>query len=179
MANEILSVLEEVTDLRDEAVFRHEILSLDLPLRKVNPTEYREADAALRALANEAKSGVYNFENVAKMYVHAGTINRYREQQFKETYNAEVHVIRLGDIALVTCPFELFLDYGNRLKARSYAEQTFIMQLSCGRGGYLPTEKAEKGGHYSAYVASGNVGHEGGDMMIRTMIDHVNRMFKE
>lgn len=179
VANEILSVLEEVTDLRDEAVFRHEILSLDLPLRKVDPTEYREADAALRALANEAKSGVYNFENVAKMYVHAGTINRYREQQLKETYNAEVHIIRLGDIALVTCPFELFLDYGNRLKARSYAEQTFIMQLSCGRGGYLPTEKAEKGGHYSAYVASGNVGHEGGDMMIRIMIDHVNRMFKE
>ncbi len=179
VANEILSVLEEVSELKDDAVFCHEILSLDLPLRKVNPTEYREADAALRALADEAKRGIYNFENIAKMYVHAGAINRYREQQCKETYNAEVHIIRLGDIALVTCPFELFLDYGNRLKARSYAEQTFIMQLSCGRGGYLPTEKAEKGGHYSAYVASGNVGHEGGDMMIRIMIDHINRMFKE
>ena len=179
VANEILSVLEEVTELKDEAVFRHEILSLDLPLRKVTPAEFGQADAALRALANEAKSGVYNFENIAKMYVHAGAINRYRVQQFKETFNAEIHVIRLGDIALVTCPFELFLDYGNRVKARSYAEQTFVMQLSCGRGGYLPTEKAEKGGHYSAYVASGNVGHEGGDIMVRTMIDHINEMFKE
>ncbi len=179
VANEILSVLEEVAELRDEAVFRHEILTVDLPLRKVDPTQFREADAALRALADEAKRGVYNFENVAKMYVHAGTINRYREQQTKETYKAEIHVLRLGDVALVTCPFELFLDYGNRVKARSYAEQTFIMQLSCGRGGYLPTEKAEKGGHYSAYVASGNVGHEGGDMMTRIMIDHINAMFKE
>lgn len=67
----------------------------------------------------------------------------------------------MGDIAIATDTMELFLDFGNRIKARSYAEQTFIVQLCCGNGGYLPTEKAEKAGHYSAYISSGNVGHEG------------------
>lgn len=178
VANEILSVLEDADEPKSEAVFMHEVLSVDLPLRKVTMEEFSAAERALRELVDEAHRGIYNFESTAKMYVHAGAINRFRVQQYTETYPVELHVIRFGDIAFVTCPFELYLDYGNRIKARSYAEQTFLMQLSCGRGGYLPTEKAEKAGHYSAYVASGNVGHEGGDMLVRIMIDHINRMFK-
>ncbi len=179
VANEILSVLEEVEEKKDDLVFRHEIIDLPLPLRKVTPAEFAEADRALRQLADEAKNGGYTFENLAKMYVHAGAINRYRQQQTKEIYETEVHVLRLGSIAIVTCPFEIFLDYGNRVKARSYAEQTFFVQLACGNGGYLPTAKAEKAGHYSAYVASGNVGHEGGDILTRVMIERINAMFKE
>ena len=51
---------------------------------------------------------------------------------------------------------------------------------TCGDGGgYLPTEKAEQGSHYSAYISSGQVGHEGGDMMVRKDIDVINKMFKE
>ena len=53
-----------------------------------------------------------------------------------------------------------------------------IMQLSCGAYGYLPTEKAEKGSHYSAYISSGFVGHEGGDILVRKTIDTINGMFK-
>ena len=113
------------------------------------------------------------------MHIHVGTIRRFRLQQDTEIFNMELHVIRFGDVAFVTCPFELFLDYGNRVKARSYAQQTFIAQLTCGASGYLPTEKAEKAGHYSAYVSSGNVGHEGGDLMVRTMIEQINNMFRE
>jgi hypothetical protein len=79
---------------------------------------------------------------------------------------------------MVTNPFELFLDFGNRIKAHSLAEQTFVIQLCCGAGGYLPTEKAEKAGHYSAYVSSGNVGHEGGDLLTRRTIHEINEMFK-
>ena len=121
----------------------------------------------------------FNFEDNAAMYVYAGTILRFKEQQFKEIVPAEVHVIRFGDIAIATNPFELFLDYGNRIKARSFARQTFIMQLTCGALAYLPTEKAEKAGHYSAYISSGNVGHEGGDLLTRTTITEINKLFKD
>ena len=72
--------------------------------------------------------------------------------------------------------FELFLDFGNRIKARSKAAQTFIVQL-CGHSGYLPTQKAEKAGHYSAYISSGHVGHEGGDLYTRHSIEEINDLF--
>ena len=63
------------------------------------------------------------------------------------------------------------------MKARSKAKQTFIVQLCCGNAGYLPTENAEKAGHYSAYISSGNVGHEGGDIFVRNTIFEINKMF--
>ena len=43
--------------------------------------------------------------------------------------------------------------------------------------GYLPTKKAEKGGHYSAYVSSGYAGHEGGNLLVRETLAEINKMF--
>ena len=37
----------------------------------------------------------------------------------------EVHIIRIGDVVIATNPFELYLDYGMRIKGRSPAVQTF------------------------------------------------------
>ena len=40
-----------------------------------------------------------------------------------------------------------------------------------------PTEKAEKGSHYSAYVSSGVTGHVGGDLLVRKTVSEINKMF--
>ena len=106
-------------------------------------------------------------------------MDRYDIQQTVNTFIEEIHIIRFGDIAIATNPFELFLNYGNKIRARSKAKQTFLIQLACGMGGYLPTEKAEKGSHYSAYVSSGTTGHEGGDILVRETLTHINDMFRE
>jgi len=63
------------------------------------------------------------------------------------------------------------------MRARSKAAQTFLIQLTCGSGAYLPTEKVEKGGHYSAYVSSGIVGHQGGELLVRKTIEVINDSF--
>ncbi len=180
VSSEIIAVLQEITELKDEATFKHETFVMQLPLRKATKEQYNQAVREIEYYVDKNKDKAeFNYADSAKMHVYAGTIARYRKQQFQETFPTEVHVIRFGDIAIATNPFELFLDYGNRIKARSTAKQTFIMQLTCGQGGYLPTEKAENGGHYSAYISSGNVGHEGGDMMVRKDIDVINKMFAE
>ena len=180
IANEIVSVYEDITELKSEAVFKHKVLKLDLPLRKATMAEHDRAVREIEYYVEKNKNKeTFNFEDKARMHVHSGTIQRYRKQQFTEVYPIEYHAIRLGDISLVTNPFELFLDYANRIKARSYSEQTFIVQLCCGGGLYLPTEKAEKAGHYSAYVSSGNTGHEGGDLLVRESIKEINEMWTE
>ena len=178
IANEIISVYEEITELQSEAVFEHKVINLEVPLRKATMSEYENAVREIEYYVSKNKDKEkFNFEDSAKMYVHAGLIGRYRQQQNKEVVTIESHIIRFGNIAIATNPYELFLDYGNRIKARSKAEQTFIVQLCCGRHGYLPTEKAEKAGHYSVYISSGDTGHEGGDLLTRMSITEINKMF--
>jgi hypothetical protein len=87
----------------------------------------------------------------------------------------EFHVIRLGDVALATNPFELYLDYGIRIKARSRAVLTFVVQLSCQHGGYLPTEKAIRGGGYSADKFI--VGPQGGQVLVDETVKCINAMW--
>jgi len=180
IANEIVSVFEEIREYQTDPVFAHKVLNLELPLRKATMAEYHNAVRELEYYIEKNKDkAAFDFQDNARMHVHAGTIQRYRRQQFTEVYPIEYHVIRLGNVAIATNPFELFLDYGNRIKARSLAEQTFIVQLCCGSGSYLPTEKAEKAGHYSAYISSGHVGHEGGDLLVRHTLSQIEKLWKD
>ena len=83
---------------------------------------------------------------------------------------------------LVKCGCSVYLDFYSSLLdlfLNTEAEQTFLIQLACDANGYLPTEKAEKAGHYSAYISSGKVGHVGGDMYVRHAINEIAKMFEE
>lgn len=176
IVNEIEMALENVTKTYDEAALKHQKLTVDLPLRRVSPKDYAEAVEALEKYASKVKDHV-NFDDNAKMHIHTGTILRFEEQHTKDIVPVEVHIARLGNVAFATNPFELFLNYGNQIRARSRARQTFLIQLACGAETYLPTEKAEKGSHYSAYVSSGTVGHEGGEQLVRVTTEEINKMF--
>ena len=181
VSNEIIDVFEalEKEEINDNPIFIHKTLTIDLPLRKATTADYEKAVREINYYVDKNRDKEnFNFEDKAAMLVYIGTVIRYREQEKKETFPIESHIIRLGDVAIATNPFELFLDYGNRMKARSKAQQTFVFQLTGGAGGYLPTEKAEKGSHYSAYISSGNVGHEGGDLLVRKTIMEINDMFE-
>jgi len=87
----------------------------------------------------------------------------------------ELHVIRLGDVAMATSPFELYLDYGLRMKARSKAALTMPVQLSCASCGYLPTAQAVRGGSYSADKFI--VGPEGGQVLVEETLQRINAMW--
>lgn len=103
-------------------------------------------------------------------------------------FEIELQALRIGDLGLVTNPFELFLDYGLRIKARSPAPQTMAIQLSAGivgehlpidagLGWYLPTERALSGGSYGAMPAVACVGPEGGQELVEASLAELNTLF--
>jgi hypothetical protein len=107
------------------------------------------------------------------------TMERYELQKKVFTVPAEVHVIRIGDMAIATNPFELYVDYGMQIKARSKAVQTFVVQLaSPGYLGYLPTERAVKGGAYGAIPQSTTIGPEGGRVLVNRTVDLINSFWQ-
>lgn len=177
IAREIISVYEDGFDnCQKDVEFKHEKHIMKLPLRRVTLEQVKNAEKAIMEYLRE-KCGDVDYIDAAKLQVHLGILRRAELQNDVNIHDTEVHIIKLGTIAIATNPFELFLDYGNQIKARSYAEQTFLIQLACGADGYLPTQKAEQGGHYSAFVSSGLVGHEGGDVLVRATLDAINSMF--
>lgn len=178
VANEIFWALEEVSEYTTETTLKHKNLTVDMPLRRVTIEEYNNALNEVKAFFENCTSDI-NYEDNARMQIYSGILNRYKLQQTTDLYPIEVHVLRIGDVAFATNPYELFLNYGNQIRARSLAKQTFLVQLCCGCYGYLPTEKAEKGSHYSAFVGSGTVGHEGGELLVRKTLKEINELFAE
>ena len=63
------------------------------------------------------------------------------------------------------------------MKARAASEQLFVVQLSNGIGGYLPSSSAVRGGSYSSKPASTFCGPDGGDMLVERTLAVVNSMF--
>ncbi|MCS7180984.1 MAG: hypothetical protein NZ891_06515 [bacterium] len=102
--------------------------------------------------------------------------DRYEIQKSNPKVEVGIHVLKIGDIVFATNPFECYLDYGMRIKARSKAIQTFVVQL-VGSGTYLPTEKAVKGGSYGAIAPSCVVGPEGGRELVEETLKCIEELF--
>ncbi len=178
IANEIFWALDDVTEYVTETTLTHKNLTVDMPLRRVTIEEYEKAKKTINDFF-ATYGDTINFKDNANLLIHSGTIIRYNLQQRINVYPVEVHIMRLGDVAFATNPYELFLNYGNQIRARSKAKQTFLVQLCCGCYGYLPTEEAEKGSHYSAFVGSGHSGHVGGELLVRKTLQEINALFDE
>ena len=86
-----------------------------------------------------------------------------------------MHVLRLGDVAIATNPFELYVEYGARIEARSRVPLTMLVQLSSGDSGYLPTERAVQGGGYSADRFQ--VGPEGAKVLVDETVKRINELW--
>jgi len=158
---------EQVAD----APLVHKVEKFDLPQRLVTEEEAAEARATIAELSKDPKN--------QRIVVWQGEVLKRRDRQQAGqslTHPVEVHVIRLGDVAIATNPFELFTQYGIQMKARSKALQTFLIQLA-GPGSYLPTAEAVRGGGYSAIIQSNQVGPEGGQVLVDKTIELINPLW--
>jgi hypothetical protein len=144
---------------------------IKLPVRMVTDEELAHAKAQVEALSKAPRN--------RRMTVwYEQIIARYRRQKTNLRHDIELHVMRLGDVAICTNPFELFSDFGIQIKARSRALQTFVIQLA-GSGGYVPTERAVRGGGYSAIVENNVVGPKGGQILVDRTVDRINGLWAD
>ncbi len=158
-------------DMRQDVVLRHCVQEIELPHRKVTEDELAEARSQAAKYANDpAQRWNYRW--------HQAVVERYDAQKAGTdgVYKMGLHVLRLGDVAIATNDFELYTDYGVQIKARSPAVQTFIIQLA-GSGGYLPTERAVRGGGYGAVIQSSRVGPEGGQVLVNRTVELIQTLW--
>lgn len=114
----------------------------------------------------------------AEMSRCENVIARYENKAADASY--EIHVLKLGDVAFVTCPFELFIDYQHRIQSRSPFTQTFLVQLVASdtddNAGYLCTERAAANKGYSAVSYSCFVSPKGGQTLVETYLQTLDTL---
>jgi hypothetical protein len=190
-------------DIQTKVVFKHLVKDVDLPTRRVSEEEYARAlemvteirsrepkdpdspDTAWNRFLQEIKEnekvkeyGPWDSKtsDFGWLKPQELVLKQYEKQDKETIYNIELHVLRLGDVAFVTNPFELYIDYGFVITARSKAKQTFLIQFAGDSGGYLPTSRALEGGGYSAMA--NYIGPTGGQVLVEESVESINSMWE-
>lgn len=161
-------------DIRTDAPFAHLVRDLALPPRQILDREYEEAKKNLTqySVAKNPDNRV-----ITMLALEKGIVDRFENAATLPACEIELHVLRLGDIAITTNPFELYLDWGVQMKARSPAQQTFVLQLTNGCSMYLPTALAIEGGSYSGLPHVNKVGPEGGQILVDETVRAMQSLF--
>ncbi len=176
-------------DIRPDVPLVHRVQQLELPARIVSEAEYAVAKKVCENI--DAKPERSKSDRWTRS-LYGSVAERYEAQQKGEAkiYEMELHVLRLGDVAIATNPFELFLDYGVQIEARSPAVQTFLIQLAGANrqhAYYLPTPRAMAGGaldekpftNYSGTVMTNMVGPEGGQMLVDRTVEAIKELWEK
>ncbi len=190
VANAVTDVAEAIAqDIHTDVPMVHHVRQIDLPALRVTQAEF---DVAKKVCEDIDTKTELSRSDYWTRNLYRAVMDRYQAQQQGEglTYAMELHVIRLGDVAITTSPFELFLDYGIQIQARSPALQTFQIQLTGAlqdHAYYLPTPRAISGGaldqrpftNYSATVMNNLVGPEGGQVLVDRTVQAIQQLWQD
>jgi hypothetical protein len=96
------------------------------------------------------------------------------------TVQFDVTALRIGRIALVGLPGEIFVEFGLEIKRRSPFRRTYITTYTNGHAGYVATRRAFIGGSYEVWpVLAARVGREGGYAMVDKAIELLEELYAE
>ena len=177
-----------------DPVLVHRTATVDLPRRRLSESDVAEAMAEHDTLKAEYEAERQALDadpsrrNEPRWYVRLthcyrrmkwceGVALRFELEKTSPTLPVEAHVIRLGDMAIASNPFELYLDYAIRIRELSKATQTFLVQKAGSNGTYLPSQRSLAGKGYGSVPASTDIGPEGGERLVEWTVSAINRMW--
>ena len=171
--NEVLPLIEPTATA--QPVVKRRFQLLQLPPRLITEAEYKAALGFIRDLEAAMKKDPENASSYqGRINWHRRVVNRYENKP--KPIPMELHVVRIGGAVFCTNTFELYLDFGDRIKGGSKAEQTFAVQLA-GGSGYLASARSGMTGYGSA-PASCPVSSEAGDLIVRESVKNINALFE-
>lgn len=173
--DDVLEVIRQ--DIRSDVPLVHHVEQMDVPGLKVSDESYATMKRLCDAL--DAKDEMVG-PDWWNRHFYGFVVDRYLAQQKADPVNSvELHVLRLGDVAIATNPYELYLDYGVQIQGRSPAEQTILIQLAAAMdfAYYVPTPRAIKAGGYSAEVTHNLVGPEGAQVLVDRTVEVIGELW--
>jgi hypothetical protein len=142
MADETLRLYNDI-EYHDHPVLNHTYEDLQVKVRLPKPERLVEARKVLARI--DAGEKVLGME----MILAFGAVHLQELFGTNPVDTLPIHAIRIGDVALVTEPCELYCQFGLDIKRRSPAPITAVVGLADGYCGYCPTIYGILGGGYT------------------------------
>jgi hypothetical protein len=143
-ADETLRLYKNIT-YHERPVLGHLHEDLKVKVRLPKPERLVEAKKVLKRIdTGEKIRGM-------KMIMAFGAVHLQKVYGENPVDILPIHTIRIGDVALVSQPCELYCQFGLDIKHRSPALITAVVGLADGYGGYCPTIYGILGGGYSGH----------------------------
>lgn len=142
VVNKTMELYTKVT-YDDNPVLKHDYQDLKVALRSPSVEHLIEGRSILARIDKGENVGVME------------TIMAFGAVHLQEIYDVSpfdilpIHAIRIGELAIVTEPCELYCQFGLDIKRRSPSSTTIVVGLTDGHGGYCPTIYGVLGGGYS------------------------------
>jgi neutral ceramidase len=134
--------------------------SLELPVRKPTAVEIKRAEDLLEKAKGRELKGV------EEVYARETTFMA----KYPDTMPIMLQVIRIGDLAIVGIPCEVFADIGLEIKKASPFPVTSVVSLANGYNGYLPTPAHHALGGYETWRArSSYLGVKSSEEIVKTV----------
>ncbi len=138
---------------------------LTLETRKVSPEQIEQAK---KILSGELKIDHPRATNYAERTLDMA--------EAPATVSVPIQALRLGDLAIITSPFETFTETGLEIKSRSPFKPTFTIELANGSYGYLPTPEQHRLGGYETWLGTNRVEVQASRKMTELMIDMLEEL---
>lgn len=165
---------EIITSYGPEAAYKHMKITEPLPFWTADKNEYEAAKKFVSA------ADTNNLESLSDRMAHSNAnakIMRY-ESGITE-YSADFHALRIGDVVFITNPFEMYIEYADRIRAACPDAQIIDVQLAGDDClGYLPTQKAINAGGYSTMMFNCFFNAEGGDAVVEKSVGLIKSIMK-
>ncbi len=142
LATETLRLYHEA-EFHSQIPLGHTYEDLQIKVRLPEPKQLADAQEVMKRIKAGEKI-------LGQKLIFAFGTTHLQEQYGKQPIDTvPIHVLRIGDVALVTQPCELYCQFGLDIKRRSPAPLTAIVGLADGYCGYCPTIASILGGGYS------------------------------
>jgi hypothetical protein len=81
-----------------------------------------------------------------------------------------LQVLRIGPVCIGTMPCEVFCEIGLAFRQRSAQQPAFLVSLSHGYFGYLPTPEQHRLGGYETWLGTSRLEEQASDKMLDELI---------
>ncbi len=107
---------------------------------------------------------------------YAQSTLRMADPEHPETESVIVQAIRIGEQAIVTMPFEVFVEIGLEIKRESPFQHTFLIELANGGYGYLPTPQQHKLGGYETWLGTHKMQKDASVILTRNLLEMLTEL---